>query len=110
MKKVLLSLLLIIGLVSVIPFYSCDKEAEEKCCWYFTVKQVTSISPFTSGYPKTSYSTVKQCDLTESEAETVISKMTNVATSSSGKYNITVSTTVTKSKTETTGIRVPTGY
>lgn len=113
MKKVLLFTSLFI----LIVLTSCSKEDNERYCWKLSVKQTTSVSPAMSGYPKTVTSTSTQCDLTESEADEVVEKLTTTSTSSTNGYKITVKTTVTKTRTDKkdnsedkeTGIRVPTG-
>lgn len=97
MRKLLLfTSLLIVTLLS-----SCSKDENiEKFCWKFTIKQTTSISPSTSGYPQTITTTSTQCDLTESQAEEVVKKLTSKTTTSGGGYKITVTTKVTKQKTD----------
>lgn len=114
MKKVLL----FTSLFLILAFASCSKDDDEKYCWKFTVKQTTTVSPVISGYPKTITSTSTQCDLTESEADEVVKKLSTTTSSSSQGYTVTVKTTVTKTRTdkkentekkEAGGERVPTG-
>ena len=100
-------------LFAVMFLCSCEKDdSNEKCCWKFSTKTVTSISPSVSGYPKTVTSETTQCGLTEAEADEVIEKLSTTAKSSSGGYTVTIKTTVTKKKTTDepiTGERVPLG-
>lgn len=104
---------LIYILFTAIFLCSCEKDdSNEKCCWKFSTKSVTSISPSVSGYPKIVTSETTQCNLTEAEADEIIEKLSTTAKSSSGGYTVTIKTTVTKKKTTDkpiTGERVPIG-
>lgn len=112
MKKLLFLSMLLFSICTIL-FLSCSKEDDEKCCWKFTVKKVMSVSPNLSGFPKTTTSSSTQCDLTESEADVVASKMTNTTNVPGNGHTFTTKTTVTKKKTSDSdqpdGERVPTG-
>lgn len=101
MKKLLLLItVMMLGLIA------CSKEDEpgknnssdQKSCWIFTSKIVTSISPSMEGYPQTTTSEVEQCGLTEKEASAVATRLTTTTSSSAGEYTVTIKTTTTKKK------------
>ena len=99
MKK-LLFLLISVALITA----SCSKsndEDDERTCWQFTLKQTTTAKQngtTVSGYPKTVTTKSTQCNLTESEAESVRKAMQTTSSSSSGGIQVTITTTATKQK------------
>lgn len=68
-----------------------------KGCFIFSSKIYTSISPSISGYPKTEYRTVEQCNMTESEARDISnsSPLKDQIKIKSGNHTVTTTITTT---------------
>lgn len=106
MKKINLLVVLFVSIL----FIACSKDDDnddttggggsgKTYCWVFTIKQVTSISGTSiPGYPQTTTTTVEQCGLTETQAETVCKNGTTSTTSTIEGISVTVKTTTTKNK------------
>lgn len=68
-----------------------------KGCFVFRSKIYTSISPSISGYPKTEYYTVEECNITESEARDKANSypLKDQIKIKSGNHTVTATTTTT---------------
>jgi hypothetical protein len=70
---------------------------KSKGCFVFKSKIYTTISPSISGYPKTEYQTVEECNITESEAREKANSypFNDQIKIKSGKHTVTTTVTTT---------------
>jgi hypothetical protein len=96
----LVSALFLVGCESISGSDSNTADApggNSKGCFVFSCKIYTSISPSISGYPKTEYRTIEECDMTESEARDLANSypFKDQIKIKSGNHTVTTTTTTT---------------
>lgn len=64
MKKAILNVLLIF----LIGIYGCNQKSKTDC-YVIEVEQLSTVTPEIEGYPKTEYSVINKCDISDKEAE-----------------------------------------
>jgi hypothetical protein len=84
----------VLSILSFITFSCSDPIGLQD--WIIEMKMVTTVSPSTSGYPQTTYSTVEKLDITAKQADDIVKGLSQKTTSTSSGYTVTITTTAAK--------------